>query len=69
MIISKCCKESVHVCDGQENGSYYVCNACSLPCVTLSSLSFGHAEDEEVNFYHGRKNDTRHEGQGQKFIA
>lgn len=38
MIVSRCCKEIVHVACSHEGLSFYVCNSCSLPCDTIFSM-------------------------------
>lgn len=37
MLLSSCCKEKIYLKE-TENGAYYVCRACHLPCRTISVL-------------------------------
>lgn len=39
MIISRCCKQSVHVYHANEGTSFYVCNGCERACDTISSTT------------------------------
>lgn len=46
MIVSRCCKERVWVCHGNEGTSYYVCGKCDLACDTMTPLELIFATEE-----------------------
>ncbi len=39
MILSMCCGDYILV-EETENGGYYVCNRCAIPCNTVSVMCF-----------------------------
>jgi hypothetical protein len=46
MIVSNCCKDSVHVLSGNEGLSYYVCDLCLIECDVRLSLNLGGSEHD-----------------------
>lgn len=55
MIISRCCKDSIYVAH-----DYYVCERCSLPCDTISSISLRKDMNDD---------DATDDGQAETFIG
>lgn len=48
MIVSRCCKQSVHVVSGEEGTSYYACDACRIACDTMVSFLWNDLDNDDA---------------------